>query len=174
MGINGTVVRQPVGSWLFTWPVGTSPYSVYLDGVRLANGLTVESFEFVNTFEYFDEAPPLEILNAGDPVENLLFPPRFTLQWRGLQNATAYIVEQFLSGSFKEVANIMENATGYYKWKSNALADGDLHQFRVIAVDVQNNEGTPITFSSDIDRNPATPAVAFAITAGDVVVSAAP
>ena len=175
MSIDATVAKTAEGSWLFTWPVGTSPYQVWLNGEQLENALTTESYDFRGV-GYEDLAPPLEILNDGDSVENTLYPPRFTLQWRGIQTASGYAVQQWLSAAWVEVANITERGEGYYLWTSDSvegLEDQATHLFRVIALNLAGSEGTPLAFTSDITRNPHTPDVAFAITAGDVVVSAA-
>lgn len=176
MGINATVVRQADGEWLFTWAPGTPPYSVWLNGIEVGTGLAVESF--VQDGGLFpDEAPPLEILNSGDPIESELFPPFVTPQWRGLQSAAAYVVDQFIGGSggsFLPFANVMERATGYYSWDSGPLDDGDNHQFRVTALSAAGAEGVPLAFDITMARNPAPPDVALEInSAGDLVVSAA-
>jgi hypothetical protein len=173
MALDPQVVRTESGTWLFTWAVGTSPYTLWLDGVLLESGLLVESYEWTDTWEYQDEAPPLEVLEDGDTAENETYPPRFTLQWRGLQNAALYVVERFISASWVEVANLQEDARGYYEYTSLPLDDGATHLFRVTAVSQSGAEGVPITLSSNIERNPAPPAVSFSVSGSDVVVSAA-
>jgi len=171
--INATVVRQPEATWLFTWAVGTPPYAVWLDGRQLASGLTVESFLYEEAI-HEDEAPPLEILNDGDPVQNQLFPPRIQIQFRALQAAAAYIIEQFIAAAWVQVAQIMEAKRGYHNRETEPLDDATTHLFRATALSVAGAEGTPLTFSIDMVRNPNTPQVAFSVsTAGDIVVSAA-
>lgn len=173
MSINATVVREPEGTWLFTWAVGTPPYTIFLDGRLLASGLTVESFLYEEPI-HPDEAPPLEILNAGEIPQNVTFPPRIQLQWRALQAAAAYIIEQFIDAAFIEVAQIMENARGYHNRETEPLADATVHQFQVRAISVSEAQGAPLSFSIDMVRNPNTPKVAFSLdTAGNIVVAAA-
>lgn len=173
MGINATVTRTLEGTWLFTWTPGVPPYSIWLEGVEIATGLTTELFE-EDASIFRDETPPLEILIAGDPPESRDFPPFVIIQWRGLQAADAYVVEQFINAAFVEVVNVMERATGYYDWMSDPLTDGATHLFRVIALNQVGTEGVPIPFTIDMARNPAPPSVAFDInSAGDLVVSAA-
>lgn len=169
--IDSTPTRQEDGSWAFTWPAGTSPYSVWLDGIRVASGLTTESYQHSDP-DYIDTPPPLEVLEDGDTAENYLYPPIVRLQWRGDQNAAGYIVEQYISDEWVRVAQVIEDRKGYYLWTSEALTDDAVHQFRVYAVSLQGGETTPISFGIEIARNPAPPSVSYSVdTAGDIVVA---
>jgi len=170
--INATVVRQAEGTWLFTWDPGSSPYSVWLDGELLESGLTDEEYEYTGAV-YPDEAPPLEIIESGDTAENDEFPPYLLLQWWGLQDASGYMIEQYVSGSWIEEVHIMERARGYYSWATDPLEDGSSHQFRITAVGLYGNEGTPVAFTTTICRNPEPPDVDIVISGGDVVISEA-
>lgn len=174
MAIAPTVTRRDGGGWGFVWPVGTAPYSVYLDGVLLEDELDDEAFTFTGS-GYDDEPPALEILNDGDDVEGLLYPPFVRLQWRGLQTAKAYLVEQYVSSAWTDRVTIGENASGYYAWSSRAQDDGDATQWRVSALDLYGNAGTPLSFSYTVVRNPAAPSIELAIDGGtgDLVVSEA-
>lgn len=174
--IDPIVTKLTDGKWQFTWAVDTAPYSVWFDGNLLASGLTTELFIYEGPGFVAQEAPAIEVLNSGDASENQTFPPRFIIQWRGLLAASAYTVEQFLGGSggsFVEVLTVMEIGNGYYSFTSDPLKDGDSHQFRVTALSVSGAPGTPLPFTSVITRNPNPPDVDVAITAGDIVISAA-
>src|SRR6185369_5825773 len=98
MAIIPTIERRDSGGYDFTWPATASTYLVYLDGVLLST-VTDEAYSFTLS-GYDDEPPALEIVEDGDPVEGLLYPPRVTLQWRGLQTADAYKVEQYVSSAW--------------------------------------------------------------------------
>ena len=171
--INPTAVKLSDGRWSFTWPVDTPPYSVWLDGEEQASGLDAEAFIYEGG-QFTELIPPhIEVVNAGDTIQNEAFPPRYVLQWRGLQNATAYTVEQFISGEWTEVVQTMERGDGYYTYITDPLSDGDSHIFRITAFDQFGNSGSPLAFTSEIIRNPAPPDVVITIAAGDIVVSAA-
>jgi len=171
--IDPTIVQLIDGRWQFTWPVDTPPYSVWFDGEELASGLATESFIYDGGLFPDQIAPAVEVLNSGDTIQNQIYPPRFLLQWRGLQVAVAYTVEQFINAVWVEVVQVMEEGKGYYSYTTDPLSDGDIHLFRIIAFDQATNSGIPLAFTSVITRNPAPPDVGIAITAGDIVVSAA-
>lgn len=172
MSINATVVRMSNGGWRFTWPVGTSPYSIWLDGVLLD---TVDDEEYESVLPGYDDAPPaLEILDDGDTAENALYPPYLQLQWRGLANAAGYVIQQDENGTWVDVQTVQETGKGYYLWKSPPQDDESSLSFRVLAVDLRGNEGSPISFSMEMCRNPAPPDVSLSLSSdGNVVVSEA-
>jgi hypothetical protein len=160
------------GGWLFEWSPGTSPYSIWLDGGLLDTAET-ESYE-CRLPNYEDSPPDLEILSDGATAENSLYPPRYRLQWRGLQGAAAYVIERYEGSEWITKATIAETLKGSYSWLTPALEDEASEQWRVSASDIAGNVGTPITFTFTVVRNPGAPAVVFSIdSSGDVVVGAA-
>lgn len=170
MGINATVTRNGDGSWTFTWPVGTSPYSIWFDGELQTSTLTTESYT-ISDPAYDATPPPLEILNSGDTSQSQENPPRAIVQWRGLTGATEYGIEK-LDGSWTEQAQQSEDGSGYYSWTSDAETDVTTVQYRVTAYSPPGASGTPLTFSVFICRNPAPPSVALSIdSSGDLVVA---
>ena len=169
--VSPTVTRRGDGGWSFTWPVGRAPYGVWLDGVLL-DTVTTESYECLLPY-YDDEAPALEIVNADATAQGSSYPPFVQLQWRGLQTAYAYLVEQYVSAAWVTRGEVLETKRGYYSFASQAQTDAAAMQWRVSALDQKGNAGTPLTFSYTIVRNPDPPSIALAITAGSLVVSAA-
>lgn len=170
-GIVATVTRLSLGEWYWTWIGGTPPFDIWLDGEKVGDAIAARTFELEDS-RYPDEAPPIEIVSAGGTAENYLYPPRVRVQWRGVQSATAYVVEYYNGTAWIGRHHVMERGAGYYSWESLALADAQTHQFRVIALDLRNNEGTPLEFDIDLVRNPAPPSVAFSVSSsGDIVVS---
>lgn len=168
--INPTVVRMAEGGWRFTWPAGTPPYRVRLEGEQLAEVL-VESYEF--TGPNYDFVPPaVEVFESTAVSQDKSYPPCRLLQWRGLQIAFAYIIKQLIGLSWVSVGSVSEIKRGYYQWKSPPLDDLSTVQFRVYASDVNGNLGTPLPFTAVVCRNPAPPVVAIDFsTAGDIVVT---
>lgn len=172
MPIHATIVRAEDGGWDFSWSVGTPPYAIWLDGILLD---TVEDEEYEFRLPNYDDVPPdLEILNDGEDSEGGEFPPYVYVQWRGLQNAAGYVVEELVDAVWVTRVTVQETGKGYYRWRSPAHEDEETIQYRVVAVDILGNAGTPIAFTIDIARNPAHPNVTVDIDSnGDVVVSEA-
>lgn len=169
-----TVAQNGDGSWAFFWSAGTGSYQLWLDGNLIASP-TTNSYRF--TMPGFDTVPPeLEILDAGDVAENLIYPPFALLQWRGHQSANGYVIEIFTGDSsnpWQFVNTIKETRRGYYSWKSPPLVDGDTVQYRVSAIDLFGNAGTPIAFSILVCCHPKAPSVSVTINSGNIVVSEA-
>ncbi len=173
MGINALVTRLDNGGWDFGWSGGTPPYSIWNLGILIAT-VTPTSYIF-NSPGYELTPPDLEILSSGSQSQQEEYPPYVILQWRGLQNAYAYLVEWLPppSGSeYQILSTILEKGRGYYQWTSLAYPDDTEEQFRVSACDQYGNPGTPIQFSIQICRNPPAPVVDVTISSsGNVVVS---
>lgn len=163
--------KQENGHWLFAWTAGASdPFDIYLDGVLLDS---VEGGSFEAEVEGYDTAPPpLEIVEEDADAESILYPPYALLQWRGLTGADAYVVEKYVSGDWQAMKTVMEVAAGYYTYRTRLIDDCEETSFRVTALDLRGNEGTPITFTFNVVRNPAPPDIEFTMTGGDIVVSA--
>lgn len=170
--INVTVSRMANGGWSYTWAVGTPNYQIWLDGLLLTT-VAVEAYECV--LPGYETVPPdLEIINSGEVAENSLYPPRYLIQWRGLVNAVAYVLQEYDGAAWDDLITVMETGEGYYNWLSPAKVDGATVQYRVLAVDVQGNGGTPIAFSVVVCRNPQSPAIGVDFNStGDIVVSEA-
>lgn len=168
--IRATIVKRVDGGWSFTWPEQGVDYHIWLDG-ELLETVTTPSYEF--TFPDYDVPPDLEIVPDGVLAENEQYPPYVILQWRGIVDeiVAAYIVEQFVGAAWVTQATVMETKEGYYSWQSPPLTDNTTELYRVSAVDVIGNAGTPIAFTFDVIRNPEHPEVTITITGGNVVVS---
>lgn len=165
--VGPTVTRRGDGGWSFTFPVGRGPYAVWLNGVQI-DTTTTETYECLLP-GYDDEAPALEFVNTGETGQGESYPPSVRIQWRGLQTAVAYVVEQY----WTQRCVVLESARGYYSFTSQPQTDAAATQWRVSALDVQGNAGAALSFSYTIVRNPGPPSIAVTISAGSLVVSAA-
>jgi len=159
------VERTTTGAWRFTWPVGTSPYQVWLDGILL-DTVAVEEYT-ISDPRYTTVPPEIEV---GDTPSSGVYPPFVRLQWRGNQAAIAYNIEQNIGAGWKTVATVKEDRQGYYTWQSRALEDGSAPQFRVTATDARANLGVALTFTMTVYRNPLAIPVSTLIVAGDLVI----
>lgn len=170
--VEPTVTRKDDDGWSWTWPAGTPPYQVWLDG-ELLGSPTAETFD-LSIPGYEDVPPEIEVRNAADVSENSKFPDYALIQWRGIPSAVAYQVEQFIGASWVVVANLMEEAQGYYSWQSPPLDDVTTYQWRVYATDLVGNRGNPIASSIDVCRNPLAPRIEVSFSSsGNLVVSSA-
>lgn len=159
MPVIPTVKKIGSASYEYSWS-GTSPYDVYQDGDEVLFQTTDTSL-IVHAPDSL-EPPALEIFDADDTTtpESLLYPPRATLQWRGVSQAEHYRVEQFVDAAWAtQVPVIVEREQGYIQWTTDALADVTTHQFRVIAVDAFDYESEPLPFDIFINRNPPPPSI---------------
>lgn len=164
-------VKQATGTWLFTWDGGSADsYDIWLDG-ELLDTVVGGEYECPEA-DYNDAPPPLEIVadESDADAENDLYPPYVILQWREVTGADAYRVEQYIDSNWVIVDTIQDRSVGYYFYQSEPLTDGTAYDFRVSAVDVNNNAGTPVTFDTTIMCNPTPPEVSFDIdSSGDLV-----
>lgn len=166
--------KQENGHWLFEWDANSGdPFDIYLDGVML--GSVVGGEYEVEEDGYDTSPPPLEIVadESGVYAGSLLYPPYVILQWRGVSGADAYLVEHHRSGDWMAAKTIMDLDAGYYTYQTDVLTDSESSSFRVSALDVLGNAGTPVTFSFYVVRNPAPPEVDLSMDSGDIVVGVA-
>lgn len=170
MIIPSSIVKQPDGSWAFTW-TGTGPFEIWLDG-RLLSEVASGSYTFRGT-GYSDAPPDLEIIESGETAQSDDFAPYAILQWRGVTGAYAYQIERYVGGVWAKKATLMEDGRGYYKYVSTPLPDCETTQWRVLSIDSLGKEGTPSEVSVLIVRNPPAPEVEISCAAGVVTIGAA-
>jgi len=166
-----TATKQESGRWLFEWDANSGDaFDIYLDG-ELVDTVVGESYE-AELDGYDTSPPPLEIVadESGVYAESLLYPPYIILQWRGVDGAKAYAVEEYVSGSWIFRKTIMDSDAGYYTYQTEVLEDAVSTSFRVSALDDQGNAGTPVTFSFYVVRNPPPPDVDFSVESGGITV----
>ena len=139
-------VKEENGHWAFTW-TGAGTFYVWLNGVLLG-----EAEDGVYDFAqdgYYAAPPPLEITDDPDTAQSQLYPPFATLQWREIDGATAYYVEEYVDSIWVGRRTLMA------------------------ALDARGNPGTPVAFTFALVCNPAPPEVVDAFAAGDLVIGAA-
>ena len=153
------------GVWRFTWSSdlgGTPTFYLYLDGVLMypttetALDIYVSSGESV-TLQVFDDA-------ADSPDE--IYSGRVTLGWQPIAGVDYYQIEEYVASVWTVRQKISENGSPWYSWRSRYLEDVTVHQFRIIPVGTNGNEGTPATFYVLMVRNPDAPALSFVFDTG--------
>jgi len=162
-----TATKQENGHWLFAWDADSGEsFEIWWNGTLLN---TVVGGEFDCELNgYAETPPPLEVVadESGVDAESELYPPFVILQWRGVSGATAYLVEQYVSGAWIARKTVMERERGYYTYQTAVLEDDTETTFRVSALDARGTAGTPVNFSFKVVRNPAPPDVSFSMESG--------
>lgn len=166
-----TIARLDSGGWRFTWSGGSAPYSIWLDGELIAT-TTTAAYDFERS-GYETTPPPLEILGSGASSQGEAYPPFLELQWRGLQGAHGYLVEQWNGSAWAEKGVVDEDGSGHCYWTTQAQSDGSSAQFRVTAINRDGSGGAALSFTMSIVRNPAPPSVSITLAGGVVTVSTA-
>lgn len=177
------ITKDGKQSWKYTW-TGTDPYDVYRADLGLIE-LTQTDLEEITLTGYStlsntnlalddEEPPPLEIIDSADTStpECLTYPPFSVLQWRGNADASYYIVQQYVGSTWTTYGEpTVENGAGYYKVSTGPLADVTTHNWRVLPVDSEGNQGDPVTFEIFMVRNPAPPRITCTYSSPNIVVS---
>lgn len=145
-------------SWKATWS-GTSPFRLYIDGIYI-DGQTTTDTERIFQNSSNTEPPALEVLDSTDgTAQNITYPPRLIVQWRGDPDSIYYRVERYESSVWVHKAQVKENGLGYYQFLSEPIDDGATEQWQVLAYDSQGNESQPLQITIVPARNPAPPAI---------------
>jgi len=167
MPITPTATRTGSYSVRYDW-TGTSPYDVWVDGVKVLDGTDLETYTTQTTDGSTNPLPPVEILDATDTedAESERYSPRVRIQWRGQSDALYYVVEQYIDLAWTAQTMIKESGAGYYTYTSTAQTDGSSAEFRVIPYDSRGYDGIPVYITHTVTCNPAPPAVAYTYSAG--------
>jgi hypothetical protein len=124
-------------------------FRIYIDGVQVA----VTELTSINVPVAAGEGAIIEILDDPDALPAEVFPGKVILGWPFVEGGSQYRIEEYVGGDWAEVARIKDNG-GYMKWQSRLLEDGQTHQFRIIPVAANGNEGTSREFAILMVRHP--------------------
>jgi len=149
------------GIWKYSWTATTGPYRVYLNGILQD---TVTTNEYVSSIQGYTNPPPLEILDVNDTDDalNIQYPAYLVLQWRRVNGAVSYAIEQYVDSAWVLQSRIYDDGSGYYSYTTEALDDVTEHQWRIKAADDYGNESSPLSFTALVVKNPDTPDVTIA------------
>lgn len=136
--------------WKFEWPsTGATYYRIVLRGQVLAvvpndtNGMLSYSYAGVGFVAY---PPPLEVMEEEAIAPSELNRPFITIQWYGDEDASYYIVEEYISGTWTTMFETAEAGAAFYSWSSPILVDESTHTYRVTAYNTIDQASTPIEF----------------------------
>lgn len=171
-----TVTKTNDGHWAFTWAAtGASFYRIVLWGVQL-DAITDVTWTWQQPGSYEDFPPPLEIAYEDTLTTSETYKPYMLLQWYAVPGVSYYRVDKYV-GSWVQTDTIIVNDSWLYSWQSPTLTDDTLCQYRVVAVDDQDDESVPRQYTRRIMCPPKPPDADLAITydvgTSSIVVSAA-
>jgi len=168
-----TAARTEYGHWLFSWSgAPTDIFTVWLEGEQI-DTVTGTEYDFAMD-GYYDAPPPLEIVDDEDDAESDLYPPYAILQWRTVDGADSYLVEEYVDSAWEYRRSVRESGAGWYMYKTDMLDDLTSVQYRVSALNLRGSAGTAVSYTFTIARNPDTPEVAYTIDeSNDLSVAAA-
>ena len=169
--LSYSIIKTPTGSWLFSWSVSSGTYDIWYNGGLLITVAT-ESYE-ATIPGYSTFPPPLDIVDQGDDVESETYLPFLALQWKGMAEASTYIIEYFSDDNDAWVRKdtVAETGKEYYMFYTPVLADVTQARWRVTARNEVSDGGTPIEFTSLVVRNSDIPIVTFSIDGGQLTIA---
>ena len=147
-------VRTGDKSTLITYSrnLGSPTFYIYVDGVLVAQTTQTEYTIAVNP----GETVVVEILDDAAAQAMQIFPGKARLGWFFVEDTDYYRIDEYIEGEWTERKKMPEN-NGYMEFESRFLKDGQDHQFRIVPVGINGNEGTARQFSVRTVRTPDTP-----------------
>lgn len=147
-------------SWRVSWSsdVEDPTFYVYVDGALYLTTMDTETIVTVDE----GEVPIIEVLDDEDAIPTLAWPSRLTLCWYAEPDTGYYQVQEYVDEDWIARGNVSDRGEGYFKWQSRVLEDVTSHQFRIIPVGTNGNEGTARTFVCLMVRHPTPPDVSYA------------
>ncbi len=154
------------GQWLVEWTTdlgaGTT-YWIYLDGMLLEADSPTTSMVVVLDGS---NALELEVLDVEPLETDPVYPNRARFAWYGVTGAVEYRVEEYVSAAWTERKTFASEDADFFAFESRVLEDATTHQFRVIPIGADTNEGTALTFSVLMVRRPDPPVVSYTYASG--------
>jgi len=155
-------VKVAARTWRLSWSSdlgGTPTYYVY-EASELIAITTDAQYVAYNASEL--QPPVIEVYDDADTVPAMMQRPgRLRLQWYGdAGDALYYRVEELIGSTWTTRQHIAESGDGYYTYLTRHLEDVTTHQFRVVPIDDELNDGTALTFTALVVRQPDPPEIA--------------
>ena len=95
----------------------------------------------------------LEVLDTADPPQSV-YPGRMMLQWEAVNAAGQYRIEEYVSGVWTTRRTVLSSYDEVMRHMTRYLEDETTHQFRVVPVGTNANDGTEKNFSALMVRRP--------------------
>jgi hypothetical protein len=145
-------------AWRFAWTDTTAPYRIFLEGRLVITAPT--NTVSLDLEDYPTYPPPIEVIDATmDDTDALSvsYPPYITLQWIGVAAAVVYRIEYYSGGTWIPVDTIDGGGEGYYTFETTKIDNNETAQWRIVPLDAQENEGTPLSFNFSVVGAPDSP-----------------
>jgi hypothetical protein len=150
-----SIVRVVSGEWLFTWnSTGAAYYRVVLHGHEIGNTNTNSYTYNLPILVDSSEPPPIEVVEEKKLAVSELNLPYMILQWYGVVGAVSYRVYQQEGLSFVLRETFANVPQFMYTFITSLLSDEMEHKFRVVGVNVDGLESTPLTYTYKMVRPP--------------------
>jgi len=162
-------------SWRFSWSSDQDDPTFYVYDLSEGGLLdTTKGTSITITLEP-GESRVLEVTEEELAAVPRGYPSRLLLYWYGPAGTSYYKVEEYVGAAWVTRARIYDRGQGHFTWRTRPLEDVTTHQFRIVPVGTNGNEGTPVTWSALMVTHPAPPEVDYAYSSGTgkVTVSAA-
>jgi len=152
--------------WRVSWTGSADLYYVYVDGVLAAT----TSQTWYDLTVGVGQSPMVDVLDDSAATPDETFPAGITLAWYSVGGGVAqYRIDKYIDGQWVEQATVSD--AWYQVWRSGTLADDTDHQYRIVPIGTNGNEGTAVEYIALVVRNPDPPAVTMAYDAGDGTVT---
>ena len=157
-----TPIPLTATSWLISWSsdLENPTFYIYRDGVLISTTTETSITIIVAT----GETPVIEVLDeAGTPAT--AFPGNVMLCWYPREATDYYRIDESVSAVWTERAKVYDEGQAFFIWYTRWLEDSTLHQFRIVPVGTNGNEGTATEVSQLMVRHPDPPAQNFGYSA---------
>ena len=152
---------------LWSSGLGDPTFYVWLDGVyayktALTQGVFTMAAGAAVIIDVFDAA-------AAEPAA--AYPGRLLLGWWPSPDVDYYRIDEYYNSAWLERVRVQDHGEGFFTWRTRFLADVTSHQFRIVPVGIDGNEGGAINLTSLMVRHPDPPDVAYAYDSGTTKVT---
>ena len=155
-----------VGQWLVEWSSSfgaDARFWIYLNGSLIESNSPTTSMIVVLDSGGLAE---LEVLDAAVSDDDPTYPARTRIAWYAVDGAAQYRVEEYVSGDWTERKTFRSEDADFFVFESRILEDSTSHQFRVVPIGADANEGTPLSWTILMVRRPDPPNVTFSYSSG--------
>lgn len=165
-----SITKVATRTWRFAW-TATGNVDIYSNSRLIEYNYEGASYDYESNTAY---PPALEVVDTGDtPPDSYQHPSYLTLQWYGVDGASHYRIEQYVSGAWVIRRRLYDDGRGYFAIVTDELEDCTTQQWRIIPVDAYNGDGAALEYNVSFARVPAPPSVTYTYSATTGLVTVA-
>jgi len=98
----------------------------------------------------------------ADETADAVFSGFAILGWASVTGGDSYRVQEYVSAAWTTRETVQSNGTEYYNWRTRYLEDVTTHQFRVVPVGENSEDGEPMYLDVAMVRHPDAPVAVVA------------